>query len=658
MGNPRRGGVALAHWRLQEIVAAAVLSRRDRVARGAALLTWCNGWNDHRYPYAVTYVAAHRIAAAAGPEDLAEAVDLLVDAEYQKLRVEELGDAAGLFADLDRLLRPERGRPTPDATTLVRAALAVGDARNEWSRPEAVFELAAENKADDAIRRLALLGSPAWLPWQQGARLVLAWTLARTDEDAARELLDSAAHQPGGDSLEALLAGRARHALGGAPEPELRMWFDPFELPPSDRGLAAAAIERASGQPVTKWQNSGLRDPRSYTPDNESGAYLAEEDAPWLVAHARDHPDEGEAWLESYIEQQAGNPYALYRNRALWSVLAAVCCLPDARQALRYAVLVTQAAFAPSAVRFTEFARLATVAGSGDTNAVETARSVARQRAAAIAGLRELGDQWGHHLRRLVAHAEVAAVVLGDRAAAQALLDAARALPLGYAGYRAPAYLAMAETSAILGDPQGRHDALEQALRSAHNIQEPAFCALMTARITTLTEWWDDPLSRVPELVAEFVANPQAARFGPRHRIGEPFRYRDDHDHISIDLVRDARTPQDLASALGIVPARLLELNPRADTATMVLPDPEFAPIVAAWLSARIAEADLARLDRLRLTAALVPIATADPTALDLVLGRWVCALGPGFEGLPTLLGPLTRRSTVEPAGGGQAGVS
>jgi hypothetical protein len=90
----------------------------------------------------------------------------------------------------------------------------------------------------------------------------------------------------------------------------------------------------------------------------------------------------------------------------------------------------------------------------------------------------------------------------------------------------------------------------------------------------------------------------------------------------------------------------------------MALPDPEFAPMVAAWLSARIAAADLPRPDRIRLTAHLVPIAAADPTALDLVLGRWICALGSGFAELPALLGPLSRRSTVEPAGGGQAGVA
>jgi len=57
------------------------------------------------------------------------------------------------------------------------------------------------------------------------------------------------------------------------------------------------------------------------------------------------------------------------------------------------------------------------------------------------------------------------------------------------------------------------------------------------------------------------------------------------------------------------------------------------------------------------LTAALVPIAAADPTALDLVLGRWVCTRT-GFAGFPALLGPLAGRSAVEPGGGGQAGVA
>jgi hypothetical protein len=435
------------------------------------------------------------------------------------------------------------------------------------------------------------------------------------------------------------------------------MWFPPFALPPSHRDEAVAAIERASGQPLTPYSVSGLRDPRSYTPDNESGAYLAEDEAPWLVAYARDDPEEGEAWLESYIAVQAANPYALYRNRALWSVLAAVACLPDATQALRYAVRVTQAAFAPSAVRFTEFARLATVAGSGATTAVVKARSAALQGAAAVAGLGELGDQWGHHVRRLAAHAEVA-VVLDDRDAARALLDAATAVPPGYAGYRAPAYLALADTCGILGDPARRRAALDQALRAAHNIQEPAFCALTTARVTTLTEWWADRHQRLPELVAGLVANPQAPRFGPRHRLGEPFRYRDPQDHLSINDVTNARDARSLAAALDIAEATLLDLDPTTDPATVVLPDPDFAPMVAAYLSARIAASGLDGPERIRLTAALVPIAAADPTALDLVLGRWVGALGPGFDGLAALLELLAGRSTIEPAGGGQAGVS
>lgn len=393
--DPTSEGITLAHWRLQEIVAADLMSDRDRVACRDALLAWCRRWAQHRHPYAVKYVAAHRIESATGPDDLAAATDLLADAEYQKLRVEELDDAAGLFGDLDRLLRAVTDDATSPAATLVRAALAVGDARTDWSRPERVFELVDEGKADDAVRRLALLGSPAWQPWQQGGSLVLAWALAEAHPDTARDLLNAAARLPGGHPLQDLLAGRVRHALRDGPEPELRLWFPPFALPPSDRGQAVAALERASGQPVNPYNLSGLRDPRSYTSSNESGAYLAEDEAPWLVAYARDEPGEGEAWLKSYLALQAGNPYALYRNWALWSVLAAVCCLPDPAQALPYAVLVTQAAFAPSAVRFSEFAHLAAVAGTGDTATVTAARSAAMRDAAAVAGLGELGDQWG-----------------------------------------------------------------------------------------------------------------------------------------------------------------------------------------------------------------------------------------------------------------------
>jgi hypothetical protein len=334
-----------------------------------------------------------------------------------------------------------------------------------------------------------------------------------------------------------------------------------------------------------------------------------------------------------------------------------VACLPDPAQALRYAVRVTQGAFAPAAVRFTEFARLAAVACGGGRAAVLSARSAAGQGAAAIAGLRELGDQWGHHVRRLAAHAEIA-VVLGDRTAARAMLDAARAVPSGYAGYRAPAQLALADACGILGDPARRDAALDQALQSAHNIQEPTFCALTTARVSTLVVWWADPHPRLPELVTAFVADPEAPRFGPRHRLGEPFRYRERHDHLSVDEITQASDARSLAAALDIAEARLVDPGPGTAPATIVLPDPDFAPLVAAYLSARIAASDLPHPDRVRLTAALVPVAVADATALDLVLGRWIVALGSGDADLAALLDPLSQRSTVEPAGGWEAGVA
>lgn len=178
------------------------------------------------------------------------------------------------------------------------------------------------------------------------------------------------------------------------------------------------------------------------------------------------------------------------------------------------------------------------------------------------------------------------------------------------------------------------------------------------ARVATLTAWWNDPLPPLPALVDDFVGHPDAPRFGPRHRLGEPFLHRDRDDHLPIDAVTNALDARDLAVALDMAEGRLLDPGPGTDGATIVLPDPEFPPLVAAHLSARIAAVGLSHPDRVRLTAALVPVAVADATALDLVLGRWICALASGGADLAALLDPLSQRSTVEPAGGGEAGVA
>jgi hypothetical protein len=336
-----------------------------------------------------------------------------------------------------------------------------------------------------------------------------------------------------------------------------------------------------------------------------------------------------------------------------------VCCLPDARQALRHAIRVTEAAFAPSLVRFAEFASLAALAGTGELVTLGELRADAAARAAAVAGRREHGDQWGHHLRRLAAHAEVSAVLLDDTGTAAALFEQVDAVPIGYAGYRAPACLALAETRAVLGDDAGRQAALDEALRSAHNVQEPAFCALMTARVRTLARWWEDP--PVPDLarfVAAFAADPDGGPFSPRHRVGEPFEHRNHDDHLPIGSVTSARTVDEMGRVLGIDAAGLRRLNPEPTAPTMALPDPQFPPMVAAWLSARIAAAGLPPPERIRLTAALIPIAAGDATSLDLVLGRWVCALAAGGADLSGLPQVLLRRHTVEPAGGTEAGVA
>jgi hypothetical protein len=162
---------------------------------------------------------------------------------------------------------------------------------------------------------------------------------------------------------------------------------------------------------------------------------------------------------------------------------------------------------------------------------------------------------------------------------------------------------------------------LSAALESAHNVQEPAFCALTTARVNTLTAWWAASPFDLPALVRAFVDDPFAGRFSPRHRIGERFDRRTRDDHLPIGYISELRTHDEVAAALGIPRLAVARLNAEAEPEWVVLP-PEFAPMVAVWLSALVAASDLPSVHRARLTATLVPSAAPDPTALDAVLGR------------------------------------
>jgi hypothetical protein len=320
---------------------------------------------------------------------------------------------------------------------------------------------------------------------------------------------------------------------------------------------------------------------------------------------------------------------------------------------------LTAAAFAPSPVRFAEFARLA-LAGWRARSSAEAARGLEALVTSALQGVenlrstREAADRWGHHARRLAAHTEVAHLVLGDTARAVDLLGRAMQVPFGYAGYRAPASIAVAEASVVVSpaDIGLRDAALDSALTSAHNIQEPAFCTLMTARVNTVIDWWRSARPNdLAGLIEAFVQNPEAARFSPRHRLGEAFERRSRGDHLSVDHITALQSPEAVALDLGLPILAVTRLTAEANPGTVVLPDPGFAPMVAAHLAARVTASALPHEERVRLMAAVLPVASQDVTHLDQVLGRLLCvredvgADGPAVEAL------LDRQVTHEPTG-------
>lgn len=654
VGDPERTGVALAHWRLQDFAARRL--RGDLDAFLEALLAWCERWPEHHARYALAHLAGHLLRRAAGPQELGALGALLADEGFQKARVEEADDTVGLLDDLDRHLT--RLAAHADATVaLIRAALEVAAARDRWLQPEVIIELARQGRVGEAVRRLGRLDSQPVPQWHEAAQLVLAWTAADGFPDSACDLLDgldgNALWGPG-----VVMHGRVLARLREVKEPELTMWFAPHRLPAaSSRSKAMAGIERLGGAPAYERGISGL--PHEFFGDNEAGIYLAEADAPEIVAYARDEPAEGDEWLSQYIDLHASNPYPLYRNRSLLSVLAAVCCLPDADQARRHAARLTAAALAPSRVQFVEFARLALV-GWRARSSTEAARGFqalvasALQNAESLQSTREASDRWGHHARRLAAHAEVASLVLGDPAGAVDLIDRAMRVPFGYAGYRAPASIAVAESLAVVAplDVARQEAALDSALTSAHNIQEPAFCALMTARVNTVIGWWRSPAKEdLAKVVESFVQAPGAARFSPRHRLGESFERRSRDDHLPVGHITALQSPREVAQSLGLPIPAVTRLTADADPDTVVLPDPGFAPMVAAYFAAQVAASALPREERVRLIAAVLPVASKDVTHLDRVLGRLLSVredLGP--EG-PAVEALLNRQMTREPTG-------
>jgi hypothetical protein len=153
--------------------------------------------------------------------------------------------------------------------------------------------------------------------------------------------------------------------------------------------------------------------------------------------------------------------------------------------------------------------------------------------------------------------------------------------------------------------------------------------------------WWAQPIADVTGVLDEFIRDPLARRFAPIYRVAEDFAERPKtEERIALDEVRNARTLTDLARNVFHLPVSAFErLNsgiPQAidASAEIAVPDPKFAPLLAARFSAELlSRLDLRDDDRVSYLARLVPIALANPTTLDTVIARLTLAItlyGPG----------------------------
>ena len=103
-------------------------------------------------------------------------------------------------------------------------------------------------------------------------------------------------------------------------------------------------------------------------------------------------------------------------------------------------------------------------------------------------------DSWSHYQRRASALAEIFARALQRAPDAADLLALARQLPKGFAGFRAPSALTLADSIRIAAtnDDEAHERPVTSALAAAHRIQDYRFCLLVAAAVNAIRSRWRD----------------------------------------------------------------------------------------------------------------------------------------------------------------------
>jgi hypothetical protein len=631
------------------------------IASYYATARW-NRWDEFD-GYGVRHTPLHLAAAAAAEQDAAKRhaltatlASLVLAPGYQQRHLTELRDPNAFERALDLALRRISLDDLASAADVAEVALRLVAFRKEQRQPQPIFDLARDGDIEAAERRLDLFALEVDAAWYQALLLTIAWLGASRSPQKARALRDrvhkSLGAAPAGPTLDLLLA-RVGVTIDGTLAPTLSLPQPPTqeEAQALVRRLGSSSVDRSLTS-APDYELMNLREPVG-----GSKGYLAEQDGPDLVAAALDAPALGEPLLKQYVALHAAYGYREYRQGSLWALLDAVLQHPSQEWVQAWVSALGAAVLAPNRGEFREALGLAALAlqvTAGEPDAAEMlkGRRTAAVQASQVAEplppkhltanppARGQGDTWGTNRRRLAAVSEVLARVPGQQPAAPLVIELALRLPWGFAGFNAPACVALAEAIEVsTADGGGVAQALAGALTSAHNIQDATFCARTTARVQALmARWWGaSPADSfdVEDAAERLSRDPSGPEFAALHIVGQNYHDRDPMMTIPLpDELLTVATLTQLAAAYRRPLDDFLRLNDavKADNTlpagTQVnVPDPGFPPVLATRFAARtIATPALPPERQERIIRALVPIAAADATALDLVLARLLLA--------------------------------
>jgi TIR domain-containing protein/NB-ARC domain-containing protein len=615
----------------------------------------CDTWKNPAHvtgDYALHHAGYHLVEAMSDPEQTqTRGFQLLALLGDPRLRdyVQKHADLVTLNRQLDRAIALAAKSAHPQSPTLL-AGLCLSLASFAVERlPNWLFELARGNPGD-AVERLDLFDAAP--EWKTAARLAIAWIASRLKPDDSNSLADDAAPMCNLPELRKLLAW-VRQAPDGIP-PDLAEGVQKTEGEP-DLVQISRILERAGGAEGTVgieplYTGSGISGMAEGGP-----AFIAEADGPPLVAFARQNPKVNTAYLRQYIAIHAANRYRYYRNRSLWALLKPVLEYPEAAWVRSILEDLIRSALTVTPINFRESVPLALHAlrarwGDGAAaQKLEEYRQGFLREAGQLSPERGKGDSWSHYHRRASFLAEVYAVAMSQPDEAAKLLKLARELAKGFAGFRAPSALTLAEASrvALPGDREAVDAALLSAQAASHRIQDYPFCLQTTAMVNAMRgRWWPPAGLDAAGAIERLAGDPGAPEFCILHRVGEKFEFRDPGPHtlpIPPDVL-GANTLRALARVYRRSPEALLDANPGWElddslpAGTEVgIPDPEFIPLLAARLAAEAMGTANATL----MIQSLAPLAAANATALDTVLARLLLStVGTRIE-LPTALAAI-----------------